>query len=104
MKDIGLEGAGITSTAISEPFTLFHRRGNRQMRAGIFSRPVLEKYQVGSDLATNMIRGYCPESPHLFTMPGTALRFREHSLSNSWIRANPCYGCRHWTCQYLSSG
>ncbi|KAB8248945.1 hypothetical protein BDV35DRAFT_402881 [Aspergillus flavus] len=59
--DIGLEGAGITSTAISEPFTLFHRRGNRQMRAGIFSRPVLEKYQVGSDLATNMIRGYCPE-------------------------------------------
>ncbi|GAB1198195.1 hypothetical protein APSETT444_007504 [Aspergillus pseudonomiae] len=56
MKDIGLEGVGITSTAISEPFTLFTVEAIRQMRAEIFSRQVLEKYQVGSDLATNMIR------------------------------------------------
>ena len=61
MKDIGLEGAGITSTAISEPFTLFTEEAIRQMRAEIFSRQVLEKYQVGSDRATNMIRGYCRE-------------------------------------------
>ncbi|KNG87868.1 hypothetical protein ANOM_003867 [Aspergillus nomiae NRRL 13137] len=61
MKDIGLEGVGITSTAISEPLTLFTIEAIRQMRAEIFSRQVLEKYQVGSDLATNMIRGYCPE-------------------------------------------
>ena len=73
MKDIGLEGAGITSTAISEPFTLFHRRGNRQMRAGIFSRPVLEKYLVGSDLATNMIRGYCPEYVVTFVLSSQSL-------------------------------
>ncbi|KAE8408781.1 hypothetical protein BDV37DRAFT_278786 [Aspergillus pseudonomiae] len=61
MKDIGLEGVGITSTAISEPFTLVTVEAIRHMRAEIFSRQVLEKYQVGSDLATNMIRGYCPE-------------------------------------------
>lgn len=61
MKDIGLEGAGITPTAIPEPFTLFTEEAIRQMRAEIFSRQVLEKYQVCSDLATNMIRGYCPE-------------------------------------------
>ncbi|KAE8367973.1 hypothetical protein BDV27DRAFT_57668 [Aspergillus caelatus] len=61
MKEIGLEGAGITSTAISEPFTLFTEEAIKQMRAEIFSRQVLEKYQVGSDLAANMIRGYCPE-------------------------------------------
>ncbi|KAB8271333.1 hypothetical protein BDV30DRAFT_228262 [Aspergillus minisclerotigenes] len=44
---------------IITPSTLFTGEAIRQMRAEIFSRQVLEKYQVGSDLATNMIRGYC---------------------------------------------
>lgn len=43
------------------------------MRAGIFSRPVLEKYQVGSDLATNMIRGYCPEYVVTFVLSSQSL-------------------------------
>ncbi|KAF7594251.1 hypothetical protein BBP40_009803 [Aspergillus hancockii] len=62
MKDIGLDGLGITPTAVSEPFPLFTEEAIKQMRAEVFSRQILEKYQVGSEMAINMVRGYCPEN------------------------------------------
>ncbi|KAF5860690.1 hypothetical protein ETB97_001258 [Aspergillus alliaceus] len=62
MKDISMEAAGIMLTAISDPFPLFTEEAIRQVRAEVFSRKMLEKHQVGLDMATNMIRGYCPEN------------------------------------------
>ncbi|KAH7011059.1 hypothetical protein EDB80DRAFT_749601 [Ilyonectria destructans] len=67
MKDIGKEGAGISTHAISEPFPLFTNEAIKQFRGEIFSDRVLEKYQCGSGMATNMIRGYCPkEAPFIY--------------------------------------
>ena len=60
MKEIGLEGAGISTTAASEPFSLFTPEAVKQMRAEIFSEPVLETCQYSSDFAKNMIRGFGP--------------------------------------------
>lgn len=61
MGELGLEGQGISETAISEPFSLFSEEAVRQMRAEIFSEPVLENCQYASSFATNMIRGACPQ-------------------------------------------
>ena len=61
MKELGLEGQGISTTAISEPFPLFTEEAVRQMRAEIFSQKVLDSCQVDSSFATKMIRGHCPE-------------------------------------------
>jgi hypothetical protein len=61
MADIGKHGAGISDHAISEPFPLFTDAAIRQFRREIFSEAVLGKYQCGSPMATNMIRGYCPK-------------------------------------------
>ncbi|KAE8152761.1 hypothetical protein BDV25DRAFT_170013 [Aspergillus avenaceus] len=58
MADIGLEGVGISPTAISEPFPLFTESAVKQFRADLFSEPVLERCQFASSFATNMIRGY----------------------------------------------
>ncbi|KEY70366.1 hypothetical protein S7711_08954 [Stachybotrys chartarum IBT 7711] len=67
MTDIGKQGAGISDHAISEPFPLFTHDAIRQFRREIFSEGVLSKYQCGSPMATNMIRGYCPrEAPFIF--------------------------------------
>lgn len=60
MEEIGKKGKGISDTAVSAPFQLFTPEAIRQMRAEIFSDPVLENYQVSSKLADNMIRSYCP--------------------------------------------
>ncbi|KAL4922002.1 hypothetical protein BDW62DRAFT_217849 [Aspergillus aurantiobrunneus] len=57
MADFGLEGAGISPNAISEPFRLFTEDAIRQMRAEIFSDPVLADCQYASTFCTNMIRG-----------------------------------------------
>ncbi|KAL4862192.1 hypothetical protein BDV12DRAFT_207365 [Aspergillus spectabilis] len=57
MADFGLEGAGISPNAISEPFRLFTEEAIRQMRAEIFSERVLEDCQYASSFCTNMIRG-----------------------------------------------
>ncbi|CAM1501473.1 Fc.00g034570.m01.CDS01 [Cosmosporella sp. VM-42] len=67
MKEIGLEGAGISTTAASEPFSLFTPEAIKQMRAEIFSEPVLETCQYSSDFAKNMIRGFGPAlAPFIF--------------------------------------
>ncbi|KAL9941871.1 hypothetical protein ACHAP6_002823 [Verticillium nonalfalfae] len=60
MKDIGLEGAGISATAISEPFPLFTREAIAQMRAEIFSKDSLENCQYSSSFCKNMIRAMGP--------------------------------------------
>ncbi|KAL2865205.1 uncharacterized protein BJX67DRAFT_389438 [Aspergillus lucknowensis] len=57
MADFGLDGAGISPNAISEPFPLFTEEAIRQMRAEIFSEPVLAECQYASSFCTNMIRG-----------------------------------------------
>lgn len=57
MEEIGLEGHGISPVAASEPFPLFTPEAIKQMRAEIFSEPVLRDCQYASSFAKNMIRG-----------------------------------------------
>ena len=57
MKEIGLEGHGISPVAVSEPFSLFTTEAVKQMRAEIFSEPVLRDCQYASTFAKNMVRG-----------------------------------------------
>ena len=61
MEELGLEGQGISSNAISEPFSLFTEEAIRQMRGELFSQKVLDKHQYASSFCSNMIRGHCPE-------------------------------------------
>ncbi|KAL3454226.1 hypothetical protein BJX65DRAFT_302012 [Aspergillus insuetus] len=57
MADFGLEGAGISPNAISEPFPLFTPEAIRQMRGEVFSPEVLEHCRFSSSFCANMIRG-----------------------------------------------
>lgn len=57
MKDIGLEGHGISTTAVSDPFPLFTKEALLQVRREIFSSPVLENCRYSSDFIANMVRG-----------------------------------------------
>ncbi|KAM0544719.1 hypothetical protein ACHAPJ_011707 [Fusarium lateritium] len=57
MKEIGLEGHGISPNACSDPFPLFSEEAIKQMRAEIFSPPVLENCQYASTFNANMVRG-----------------------------------------------
>ena len=57
MKDVGLEGHGISPVAASEPFPLFSEEAVKQMRAEAFSEPVLRDCQYTSTFSKNMIRG-----------------------------------------------
>jgi len=60
MKDIGLEGLGISPNAVSEPFPLFTQEAIEQIRAEVFSDEVLEECQFASAFCRNMIRGMGP--------------------------------------------
>lgn len=57
MKEIGLEGHGVSAITASEPFPLFTEDAIKQMRAEIFCGPVLEDCQFSSTFDKNMIRG-----------------------------------------------
>ncbi|KAI1453552.1 hypothetical protein F4805DRAFT_363605 [Annulohypoxylon moriforme] len=57
MKDIGLEGHGISTTAVSDPFPLFSEDAMLQMRREIFSDSVLENCRYSSTFSANMVRG-----------------------------------------------
>lgn len=57
MKEIGLEGQGISPIAASEPFSLFTEEATKQIRAEIFSEPVLRDCQYASSFCKHMIRG-----------------------------------------------
>ncbi|KAJ9495026.1 hypothetical protein H2202_009501 [Exophiala xenobiotica] len=61
MKDIGLEGQGITDTAVSEPFPLWTPEAVAQTRAELFSPEVLATNHISSSFASDQIRGYCPD-------------------------------------------
>ncbi|OTB00945.1 hypothetical protein M426DRAFT_14922 [Hypoxylon sp. CI-4A] len=61
MKDIGLEGEGISPHAVSDPFPLFSRDAMLQMRREVFSEPVLRDCRYSSDFIANMVRGMGPE-------------------------------------------
>lgn len=60
MKDIGLEGHGISPNAVTEPFSLFTHEAIQQMRAEIFSDDVLRDCQFESTFCKNMVRGMGP--------------------------------------------
>ncbi|WQF81155.1 hypothetical protein CDEST_06169 [Colletotrichum destructivum] len=67
MQEIGLGGQGISPVAASSPFAIFTPEAVAQMRAEIFSEPVLQSCQYASDFAKNMIRGYGPRlCPFIF--------------------------------------
>lgn len=57
MKEIGLEGQGISNTAVSDPFPLFTEEAMMQMRREFFSQEVLDNCRYSSDFNANMIRG-----------------------------------------------
>lgn len=57
MKEIGLEGEGISPNAVSEPFQLFSEEAIRQMRAEAFSDYAVRERQYCSTFNKNMIRG-----------------------------------------------
>lgn len=57
MKDIGLEGQGISPNAVTEPFPLFTQDAIRQMRSEIFSQDVLDNCQYSSPFVSRTVRG-----------------------------------------------
>lgn len=57
MKDIGLDGHGISHIAVTDPFPLFTKEAIAQMRREIFSEAVLRDCRFKSDFIANMIRG-----------------------------------------------
>ncbi|KAH7376946.1 hypothetical protein B0T11DRAFT_347245 [Plectosphaerella cucumerina] len=57
MKEIGLEGCGVSINAASAPFNLFSHDAIRQMRREIFSEQVLKECQYSSTFNKNMVRG-----------------------------------------------
>lgn len=57
MKEIGLEGHGISPNAVAEPFSLFNEEAIRQIRAEVFSAPVLKDCQYASTFNRHMVRG-----------------------------------------------
>ncbi|KAI5925662.1 hypothetical protein F4810DRAFT_60147 [Camillea tinctor] len=56
MKEIGLDGHGISPNAVSDPFPLFSKEAMLQMRREVFSDLVLENYRYSSDFSPNMVR------------------------------------------------
>jgi hypothetical protein len=57
MKEIGLEGHGVSPIAVTDPFPLFSEDAMLQMRREIFSNDVLENCRYSSDIIANMVRG-----------------------------------------------
>lgn len=60
MKDIGLEGHGISTHAVAGPFKLFSDDAIRQFRREIFSEEVLRDCQFASTFNKHMIRAMGP--------------------------------------------
>ena len=57
MKDIGLEGHGVSPNAVAGPFPLFTDSAIQQIRAEVFSEEVLKDCQFASTFTKNMVRG-----------------------------------------------
>lgn len=83
MADFGLDRAGISPNAISEPFRLFTADAINQMRAEIFSEPVLKDCQYASDFCPTMVRGMGHKYASTFSID---IAF---SLKTQWKTNNP---------------
>ncbi|KAJ5455874.1 uncharacterized protein N7458_004138 [Penicillium daleae] len=57
MKEIGLQGQGISPVAVTAPFQLFTEEAIKQMRAAIFSQPVLDNCLYMSEFVKSTLRG-----------------------------------------------
>ncbi|CAG8060834.1 unnamed protein product [Penicillium salamii] len=57
MREIGLEGQGISPNAVTAPFQLFTEEAIKQMRAEIFSQDVMDNCQYMSAFVKSTIRG-----------------------------------------------
>ncbi|KAI1735033.1 hypothetical protein F4680DRAFT_436717 [Xylaria scruposa] len=57
MKELGLEGHGISPNAVSAPFSLFTEDAIKQIRREVFSQKVLEECQYSSTFNKHMVRG-----------------------------------------------
>jgi hypothetical protein len=57
MKQLGLEGHGISPNAVSDPFPLFTSAAIQQIRREVFSKEVLRNCQYASTFNKNMVRG-----------------------------------------------
>lgn len=63
MKDLGLpEDTGISSVAVSEPFSLFTEEAVHRMRVEVLSEEVMANCQYSSDLAQCQLRGFAAKS------------------------------------------
>lgn len=62
MKELNFpDGAGVSSVAVSEPFSLFTQDAIQQMRAEILSSKVWENCQYSSNLAQCQLRGFASQ-------------------------------------------
>jgi hypothetical protein len=55
--EIGLEGQGISPVAVTAPSHLFTEEAIKQMRAEIFSQPVLDNCLYMSEFVKSTVRG-----------------------------------------------
>lgn len=69
MKEIGLEGHGISPTACAGPFQLFSDSAIQQFRREIFSDEVLRDCQFSSTFNKHMIRGMGPKYVQVVSSP-----------------------------------
>ena len=60
MKEIGLDGHGISPNAVSEPFPLFTEEAVEQIRAEVFSDEVVKDCQFSSTFNKQIIRDMGP--------------------------------------------
>ncbi|KAK3191305.1 hypothetical protein K4F52_002515 [Lecanicillium sp. MT-2017a] len=61
MKDLGLDGQGVSPNAVTEPFKLFSEAAIKQMRSEIFSQDVLDNCQYSSPFVKRTVRGMGPK-------------------------------------------
>ena len=62
MKELDFpDGAGVSSVAVSEPFSLFTQDAVQRMRAEILSSKVWENCQYSSNLAQCQLRGFASQ-------------------------------------------
>lgn len=102
MRDIGLEGHGISPIAASEPFPLFSEEAIAQMRAEAFSEEALAHCQYQSGFCKNMIRGLGPAYVRLthvqppLTHLLTLLKAERRSSTTPGTRPRCFRGCPKW--------
>jgi hypothetical protein len=61
MAELKLEGTGVSSTAVSEPFELFTPEAVHMMRNEVLADEVWDKCRFASDIAACQLRGMAPK-------------------------------------------